>query len=243
MRPARGTASVPVPATAGVVRAGPGPETGGGCADRPRPSRGRSAAGGARAIRGPRTIASPRPRSLDLASAEDHSRDPRPRATHGGSPQPLARARRPVVSLRRRAAHPRRPLGGNGPAGRLRKAAPTYGAGCVRLPHGRRAARNTGALRQGHRGGKAVARAPASFFFFPITYRAMPGGSRGAGERPPRAAPRPVRPPGARETPPGLRPRGPRMRATAPKRRGPPTRPPDPAGRRHHSRGHGPAEG
>ena len=70
-------------------------------------------------------------------------------------------------------------------------------------------------------------RRPASplqpFFLSSLsTYRAVPGGSRGAGEGPPRAAPRTVRPPGARETPPGLRPRGPRMRATAPKRRGPP---------------------
>ena len=182
---------------------------------------------------------------------------PRPRLRRGPLPRPqghgqhmaalhnLARARRPVVSLRRRAAHPRRPLGGNGPAGRLRKAAPTYGAGCVRLPRGRRAARNPGALRQGHRGGKAVARPRRSSLssFLPYNLSGSAGGVEGGRRGPPRAAPRTVRPPGARETPPGLRPRGPRMRATAPKRRGPPRVPRTRRVGGTTSRGHGPAEG
>ena len=77
---------------------------------------------------------------------------------------------------RPRSAEPRWP-GRNGPAA----SAPTYGAGCVRLPHGHRAARNPGALRQGHRGWKAVARPRRSSLssFLPYNLSGSAGGEGG----------------------------------------------------------------
>ena len=244
MRPARGTASVPVPATAGVVRAGPGRRQGAVArTDLVRPvaapppgAPARSAAPGRSRAAGPGPSTSPPPRTTPATT--------RPRATHGGSPQPRPRSpagRVPPASCGAPSAAPgRQRTGGPPPEG----SAPTYGDGCVRLPRGRRAARNPGALRQGHRGGKAVARPRRSSLssFLPYNLSGSAGGSRGAGEGPPgRPENRPASgSKGDPARPSAQRPAHAGDGAKAPRA---PSRPPDPAGRRHHVTGTRPAEG
>ena len=146
-----------------------------------------------------RPVESDRATAVNGRLAAPASRCRQSRSTRTPPPGDRARARklRPLRRPHRRARRRLRPPAARPPDGPQHRRAPDAALGAKSAPGPGR---------------------PPLPSFFPSTYRAVPGGSRGAGEGPPRAASRSAGEGSARETPSGPK-AEPRMRRTAPKRR------------------------